>query len=331
MRRVTAACFVVILAAAGIGATALAQQQPQSTQQAPVNREDRVVITGMVPVPDVGEGAPLFTTLDIKDIEEKARDVAIDSASDYMTCSPGRRVIAPMTCKPNGAITITDLLACEVEYGNKAANLAFMAAKVTAAAEDSRRAAARGEVSVRVVEETELARQEAVNKMNEARQKLLEVQARMADFQNMAMMRGHFPDTAQLDAMEMNRKEAGWGLGIAQPDVPEGLSITNIRAVQSKDKKGDFVVVQGEIRNGNAKSAKIPNLSTTLVDDKGWPLATTSVSPSKKGSIPAGKSYPFAFEVRPAPQMMRNAVVSFAPKRIPPPRIHMNGLLCPRG
>lgn len=67
--------------------------------------------------------------------------------------------------------------------------------------------------------------------MQKGREKFLEVQARMADFQKAALgFQG--PGLAHL---EMKRRQAGWGLGLAQPDIPEGLSIINVRVVQYRD------------------------------------------------------------------------------------------------
>jgi hypothetical protein len=315
VRRVIATSLIALTAAA-----AGAQQAPQQT---PVDGGERVIVYGMVPIPDVGEGAPRFTSKDVEVIEKAARDVVTDSSRDMRIC----QVPAGTFCKLDGRPQ--ELLACEVEYGAKAANLAGMAVSASAAAEAVRRAAAKGEADMKAVEEAELVRQEAVNKMQEARQKLLEIRARMGDIQKNAMgFRGW-----DANHQEMKRRKAGWGLGVAVPDVPEGLSIINVKVTQLADTKGkgDFARVQGDIRNSGAKSAKIPGLAATLIDEKGFPLNTTSVSPSNKGSIPAGKTRPFQFDMRPAPELTKTAIVTFAPEGAPEPRIRMNGILCPRG
>jgi hypothetical protein len=283
---------------------------------------ERVVVTGMVPIPDVGEGAPRFTSKDVKAIEEAARDVATDSRQDIQRCKPSGQPAA--SCNPAGGLQ--QVLACEAEYATEAANLAGKASSASAAAEDVRRAAAAGQADMKAVEAAELVRQEAVNKMQKARQKLIETQARLADLQVNAM--GFFHK--DLNALEMKRKKAGWGLGIAKPDVPEGLSLTNIKVTQYEDKKGEFARIQGEIRNGGDKPARIPGLAATLVDEKGFSLNTTSVSPAKGGTISPGKAKPFSFDMRPAPALTKTAIVTFASNATPEPRLRMNGLICPR-
>jgi len=178
---------------------------------------------------------------------------------------------------------------------------------------------------MKAVEEAELVRQAAVNQMQKARQKLLEMRARIGDLQK-GMMGFRGWDPAH---QEMKRRKAGWGLGVAVPDVPAGLSIVNTKVTQYTDAKGEFVRIQGEIRNSGRSSAKIPGLAATLVDEKGFPLNTTSVSPSNKGSIPAGKTRPFQFDMRPAPELTKTAVVTFAPDGAPQPRTRINDILCP--
>ena len=312
MRRVVAALIVVLSAAAA------------NAQQTPVESErERVVITGMVPIPDVGEGAPRFTSKDVEVIEEAARDVAADAQRDMRRCR-----IQDMTtttfCKPSGSLQ--EVIACEIEYATQAANLAGKAADATAAAEDARRAAAAGSLDMKSVEAAELVRQEAVNKMQQARQKLIEAQARMADLQKRQMgFQGW-----DADHQEMKRKQAGWGLGIAKPDVPDGLSLINIKVNQYEDKKGEFARIQGEIRNSGDKPVKIPGLAATLLDEKGFPLNTTTVLPANGRRIAPGKASPFSFDMRPVPALTSAAFVTFASDAAPPPRIRMNGALCPR-
>lgn len=295
---------------------------PMAAQQATASVEtDRVVVTGIAPFPDVGEGAPRFTAKDVGTIEKELRDAVTASQADYRTCG----VPANTKCVLNRGIQ--ELLACEIEYGAKAANLAVAAINATEAAEKARRDTAAGKATVPELIDTELARQEAVNEMQKGRQRFLEVQARMADVQRAASgFQG--PDPAHL---ELKRRQAGWGLGVVQPDIPDGLTITNVRVVQYRDlKKGEFARIEGEIVNSGAKPAKIPGLSATLVDEKGSPLHTLSVAPAKRGNIAPGKSRAFSFDIKPAPDLAERAVVTFASDVAPPPRIKMNGILCPR-
>ena len=159
--------------------------------------------------------------------------------------------------------------------------------------------------------------------MQKQRLKLLEIQANIGVMQKLRLMGRKQVDTADLMAHSIKREQAGWGLGIAQPDTPKGLAVSDVKASLHSDRKGEFVIVQGLIRNSEKKSSKIPDLSATLVDERGWPLVTVSVSPVQKRSIPGGGSHPFGFEVRPAPQAMEKAVVYFASRYTPPARMGM--------
>ena len=327
MRGIAGACLIAAMAGIGFASVAFAQQSPAQTQQAPIDTGERVVVTGMVPIPDVGEGAPLFTSLDVEQIEAAVRTIETDARRDMRRCNKpafGARQI--VDCKPTGSLN--ELLACEIEHSNKAANLAFKAARVTATAEDSRRAAARGEADMKAVEDTELARQEAVRNMQNARQQLLETRARLADMLDAKMSGAQGRDP---DHEEAQRRKAGWELGIAKPDVPEGLSIQKVQVIERKDKKGAFVLVQGEIHNSNTSAISVPGLSATLLDENGFPLQTQAVSPTTKRKIPAGKSHAFGFEIRPAPQMLKTAIVTFVSSAEPPPRINVTGVICPYG
>jgi hypothetical protein len=175
---------------------------------------------------------------------------------------------------------------------------------------------------MREVESRELDRQKSINFLQMARADLVEAQAMIGDFQDISLNH-RTPDWLDLRMRQQQRKKDRVGLGVAMPDEHKGLDIKNVVASQHKDKKGkDMVVVRGEIVNANAKSASIPDLFVALVDDRGWPLTNTTVSPpwTKKGIGP-GKTKSFAVEVRPAPELLKTAVVTFAPKHAPEPRM----------
>jgi hypothetical protein len=319
VRRALAVSLVAITAAA-----AAAQQAPQT----PVDGGERVIVYGMVPIPDVGEGAPQFTAKDVDAMEEAARKTMADTRSDTRRCSnsPLIPVVSP-TAPPSMVV----LLAHEFEAAMKVANMADRAYAVTLAAEASRRDAASGAGNMQIVEQRELERQEAVNKLQEARAELFEVQAMIGDFQD--MMRGERRKTgiawSDLDMRALNRKKDGVGLNIAMPNLHPGLDIQNVVASQHKDRKGkDMVVVRGDIVNTGAKSATIPELFVALVDEQGWTLTNTTVSPPpfQKG-IGAGKRKAFQVEVRPAPEALKTAVVTFAAKHAVEPRMGVS-LFC---
>lgn len=285
---------------------------------------ERVVVYGMVPVPDVGEGAPLFTAQDLGKMESDAHKAVADTRSDVRKCG-GRPT--GIVFNPAERPSLGNLLAQEFEVGNRVANAAGKAQQVTERAEKARRDAASGAIEMDVVIALELERQAAVNTLQEARADLVEAQAMIGDFQDMSLGQraraGVGVEWGDLEMRALNRKREGVGLGLAFPQTHKGLDIQKVQASQHKDKKGkDMVVVRGEIVNSNTKSATIPDLSLALVDERGWVLATATVSPPpfQKG-IGAGKTRPFAVEVRPAPEALKTAIVTFAAKHAAEPRM----------
>jgi hypothetical protein len=258
-------------------------------------------------------------------MEEAARKTMADTRSDARKCSgSGLMPIVGVGDPPS----MIHLLVLEYEAAMKVANMADKAAAVTLAAEASRRDAANGAGSMQIVEQRELERQEAVNKLQEARAELFEAQAMIGDAQD--LMRKNRPvDWLDLDMRALNRKKDGVGLNIAMPNLHPGLDIQNVVASQHKDKKGkDMVVVRGDIVNTGSKSATIPELFVALVDEQGWTLTNMTVSPPpfQKG-IGAGKRKPFQVEVRPAPEALKTAVVTFAARHAVDPRMGV-GFFC---
>ncbi len=316
MRRIGGRHLTGLLAAGVIAcASAIAQQIEPSSR-------DRVVVVGTVPIPDVGEGAPIFTSIDVETIEHAARKTATDARRDFQRCR-GERDPVLAVCFPNTDSGLRDMLACEFEYATKAANLANIAAEATRAAEDVRSAAAAGKADTSAVEATELVRQDAVNRMRAAQLKLLEQQGVIGDYQKAALSQGRQSSLA----LAVERKRAGKGVGAGMPDKPAGLSITNVTALIRIDKKGEFVLVQGRIQNSGPNGANVPDLTATLIDERGYPLISTTVSPKPKRSIAATSTQDFAFEVRPAFQATNRAIVTFASKLTPAPRLGV-GLFC---
>jgi len=101
-------------------------------------------------------------------------------------------------------------------------------------------------------------------------------------------------------------------------------------ANQQKDKKGkDVVVVRGEIANSGRAPAPVPSLSVSLVDERGWVMYSSTVESTGAlwRNIGAGKSKAFVVEVRPAPELLKTAVVTFAAKHAAEPRLGV-GVFC---
>lgn len=322
MRSIGLACLVAALAASA----ADAQKAPAEIPQTEVNGRDRVVITGMVPVPDVGRGAPLLTSRDVEAIEETARQAKGDAERDFRRCSnqPFVPIYDP------SSFSLANLLAGEYEASKRMITAADRARATTEKAEAARQDAAAGYVDMKVVNDTELARQEAVMKLQEARAGLAEMQAMIGDFQDMALgQRGRFM-SGGVEFLEraMRRQKENVGIGVAKSANVPGLDIRNVRARQVTDRKGkDLVLVEGDLFNLGDKAVKIPALSAALIDDRGWVLTNTTVEPAQKKSLPAGKTQAFRIEMRPAPELLKAAVVTIAAETHAEPRLGV-GAFC---
>ena len=333
-----AAVALVFNAFAGSGNAqqALAPDAPQSQAATqPEQKTDRVVITAMVPVPNVGEGAPYRTLDDIMRMKDEAtgqRGESIRDIQQYRRCRQQQSDFSQRRLS-DAFPSLEGLLEKEIDLAFRVSALAGKAEAATRAAEDSRRRAADGEADVKTVEAAELARQDAINKLDEARLKYREAGAAIADFQELqrrgrpASANGQFTDDndaiawTDLDIRAAQRREAGWWDGIPAPDIPKGLAIAGIEARQFTDRKGVFIEVTGEIRNSGAKAASVPDLVVSALDGRGWVVEATPLSAPPSVKIPAGGSKPFAYQMRPPPAPGSKIAVSFGSKIAPPSRL----------
>jgi len=306
----------LVFAAAG-------QQPPHGTdaqQSGDASEQDRVVIVGTVPIPDVGEGAPRFTSRDVEDIRERAEDTAIQAERDLERCTGTPRGYLRPRCDHR---SFTGLLVCEKEYAIKAGNLAGKAAAATKIAEDVRGAAAAGRADSRAVEAAELNRQEAVNKMQDAREELYETQADIGVWQEL-LLRGRKNIELDVMAASVQRKRAK-----EQGRPADGLSVVGVEAALLKDGKGPHVLIQGRITNIGEGPVRVPNLTALLLDERDWVLAKQLVSPTGAPQIASGSSHDFRFTMQPVPDAMKKAVVMIASPSEPPPRYQI-GAFCSR-
>lgn len=317
---------LALLAAAFGASSALAQMRVALPK---TDDADKVVITGMVPIPDVGEGAPQFTAQDLASLQADVEKTQATSRSDAGRCGG-----APTGIRfdPVGAPSIGNLLAQEFEASTNVLAAASRAETVTAAAELSRRDAADGKVDTKAVEAAELKRQEAVRNLQKAREALAEAQAMIGDYQDFVLRGRKESDITwgDLDGKALNRRKEHVGIGIGEPPVLDALKITGIKAHQFRDTKAkgkDFVRVSGEIRNTSNATVAIPGLSVALVDQAGWVLNSQALEAEHNKSVGAGKSAPFQIDLRPAPGAMKTAVVTFAAKSAAKPRIGI-GFFC---
>lgn len=285
---------------------------------------DRVVITGMVPIPDVGPGAPRYTSADIAKIEQQSLDTAFQAYLDYERCSGIPKGYPQPPCNESALYfgEIVGIAACERDYANMAANMAGKAATVTGEAEAVRREAAAGRASASDVEAAELKRQDAVSKMQKAREKLDDARAAMGIAQEMALS----GPQVGLDFYGEVRSRKKFQ---NRPGVFPGVRIEGVRTVLQRDKK-ESVLIQGTIRNTTAKTVEVPGLVAMLFDERDWVVARKSVTPDKKFVVAGNSSKPFGLQIEFAPQAMKRAIVAFAHESEPPPRIGV-GAVCGAG
>jgi Protein of unknown function (DUF3426) len=328
MRRLPIVALATLLALSGLPGAALGQMRvtlPQS--QTAVDSGDKVVITGMVAIPDVGEGAPQFTARDLTVLQSEAEQTQMKSRSDAGRCG-GSPV--GISFNPTGAPSMSNLLAQEFEASTRVIAAAGNAQKVTAAAEQARHDAADGKIDIKAVEDAELKRQESVRGLQKARETLAEAQAMLGDFEDM-MLHGRKEsdiDWGELDGRALRREKEHVGVGIGDPQPVDYLEIRNIQAHQFRDKKGkDFVRVSGAIHNKATSTVPIPALSFALIDHAGWVLQSQTVTAEHNKSIGPDKTAPFQVDLRPAPDALKTAIVSFAAKAAAQPRLGV-GYFC---
>jgi hypothetical protein len=331
---------------------ASAQQQPAGQQPAPVQQPplgqqpaapvqdggERVTVIGIVPVPDVGEGAPYLTVEDLSAIESQTRRNASTAQSDARAFRTCRLKGDPLESRLSYLYpSLEALLDEEVSAGNRVAIQAGRAQEATKAAEQARLDAAGGKADLRTVEAAELARQAAIGKLDEARIKYLEAGAAVADFQDLER-RGRVVISAgsssgapsgvpimwsDLDTRAKRRRDAGWWLGIPVPEPEDGLHIQGIEAHERTEKGRPFVEITGQIRNDLDRAAPVPELVVSAIDSKGFVLTAQPVSTGSGARIPARAARNFAFELRPSPEAISKVTVSFSSKIAPPPRMRI--------
>jgi hypothetical protein len=345
------ALHVAVSGCIALSAFAASAQQPQQpsppAQQQPgapaPDGGERVTVIGIVPVPDVGDGAPYLSVEDLGAIENQTRRNASTAQSDARSIRICRLKGDPLESRLSYLYpSLEALLDEEVSAGNRVAIEAGRAQEATKAAEQARLDAAGGKVDMKAVETAELARQAAIAKLDEARIKYLEAGAAIADFQDLER-RGRvvvnagsssappsgIPITwSDLEARARRRRDAGWWLGIPVPEPEDGLSIQRIEAHERTEKGKRFVEVTGQIRNDLDKAASVPELVISALDSRGFVLLAQPATAGSGARIPARAARNFAFEVRPSPEAISTVTVSFSSKIAPPPRMRIERPNC---
>jgi hypothetical protein len=319
------------------GADIPADAQPITPQQAtPASDRDRVVITGMVPIPNVGPGAPYHSPEELAALSDKTqKDILHTDAVDMRTrlCRlagpPGKSRLSL------NYPTLEALMDTEIETGRRLSTEADRAKAATEAAEQSRREAADGKADAKAVEQAELARQVAVNKVEEARVKFLEAGAALADFQDFERQGYVIPDLNQeaapsgkiltwseLDVRADRRRKAGYWQGVPVPDPAPGLHIEQVEAHQKEGKRGPVIEITGMLRNDRNATISVPGLNVVAIDKQGFILLATPIDASGS-SVPPMSSRVFSYELKPAPDAITRVSVTFASSLAPPPRTYL--------
>ena len=340
------------LAAACIGLalslSALAQQAPAAQAPAPqtpladqaASPGNRVRVLGMIPPPDVGQGAPYHSPEEISEIASTAgrdatqanidsrvagkNDDCRDSQTDMNT--PGG--VDPLKRVAMNTPRLQGLYRDEKNQASRVASLAAKALQATNSAEDARRDAADGKYDKSRVERTEITRQKAVNELDKARLKLMETQARIADYGYIRMRNGgQTIEWIDLDMKAIQRRKAGWGLGVPKETKVGGLTVANMNGGEFEDERGFYILIAGVVVNSGSTAETVPEFIITILDQKNLPLRNVLGSPQNRTTLPPGGQLPFRYTLRPSPEHIGHIALNFASGKEPPPEIPV-GLLC---
>jgi hypothetical protein len=312
-------------------------QPPAPSASAESKDGERVIVIGSVPVPNVGAGAPYHSVEDLAQIDKEAKREAGSSLVDARSLRQCRLQGSPLDSRLSYIYPSMELLLDEeVQAAYRVTIEVKRSQLATEAAEKSRVDAAAGNVDMKAVEAAELARQAAVNKLDEARIAFLEAGAAIADFQELER-RGRVavnvanPDAEDglpilwddLEERAERRRKAGWWLGIPVPEPYDGLHILQIEARERTEKGRPVLMVTGQVRNDRDRSVSLPEMVVSAVDSKGFVLIAKPVGANSGVRIPAKSARNFAYELRPSPGAASKVAVSFASKIGPPPRLRV--------
>lgn len=327
------------LAAGVLVCAATAQQAPPQAPAGADTGGERVTVIGMVPPPNVGEGAPYHSPEDIEAIGQAAARVASDAMSDGreagrsdacrdsvpdMMTSPNRN---PLDRVPTNIPRLQGLYRDKKSQAQKISQLAGKALDATEKAEDARRAAAQGASNNNVVEKTELARQKAVNTLEKARLKLMEIEASIADYGDLALRNsGQQIEWVDLDMRAVQRRRNGWGLGVPKESkLP--LAVVNTQASENLGDKGYYLRLTGVIVNTGDKPLAVPDFVVSILDERGFPLRNVLASVPSRIRLQPGGVQPFSYDVQPSPRYVGRIVINFASGAEPPPELPVS-LIC---
>jgi len=327
-------------AATSLGVLGLRAQTPPSEPGATVSE---LVITAPneAPVPQVGTGAPLFSPAELSAAANEARREASGAAGNARRCATQFNDSNMMSAR-----TVRELLAAGYRAEQQAQRLLMIASQTASEASSKarldRQAAARGELSNEALEASELERQQAVRRYILAREGSEDAVKVVAEAQKLIREAATmYPDPAaaepsilayvrgQLRMPGPDGRFAPAPVKAAVAPEHRDLALQDIVARQREDRKGTFLVVSGKIHNGRDKSAPMPSLSVSAVDESGFPIRTQTAD--GRGAIPAGGTIPFQYELRPRPLQTKTVIVTFASRTRPPMNLPAGMPLFPPG
>jgi hypothetical protein len=339
--------------ASALTVSALAQQAPQTPpsqtpSQTPLADQaaspgNRVRVTGMIPPPDVGAGAPYHSPEEISEIASTASRAAISANADSRTAgrsdacrdsipdmnTPGN--IDPLARVAMNTPRLQGLYRDERTQATRVATLAAKALDATNQAEDARRDAADGNYDKARVEKTEITRQKAINDLEKARLKLMEAQAAIADYGYISRNNGRQEVTwMEIEQKDLERHRAGWGLGAPKMAKVGGLKVADMKSGEFQDDHGFYILISGVVVNTGAKAETVPEFVVTILDAKGFPLRNVLGSPGSGLRLKPEEQLPFRYVLRPSPEHIGRITINFASGKEPPPETPVS-LLCEAG
>ena len=285
-----AAVFSTTIAPSGLHAQ---DAPPDSPSVVPL------VVTGVVPIPDIGQGAPQFSADELT----VRRDVARKEARAFSDCQRKADGVIPRV--------LFNVLAKDARERER---LLVKAQAATLAAETVRTEAAKGLRTQAEVETAELARQAAVNAF------VNQPKATSADADAMdlrASRPGRNPSMAPLvdglarvvdERLKLYQDARGTS---AAPSYYADLRIQGVTLSQDEDEAGGFFLIKGEVVNPRRSTIPMPPLSFLVFDKHGLELDRHSTWPERTARIGPGASRPFQFAIRPSLRYATTVRVTF--------------------
>lgn len=306
VRRPALLCAVSLLAAAF---PAMAQDTESQDLDNEVTEVLGVTISATgIPVPDVGEGAPLFTPAMIREKRDQGRQ-----DNSYYTRNRERLYecyIEAYEVPPNyERLQGYDLA---IDASQRLRSFTVSAEQLTNEALEARIAFGRGEATREDIERTELARQEAVVRMMIAEADLQEAKAVALDIQALAHSRAPldiWPGTIASNAALRNA--AAQDPYQLVPLQYRDLALEELQVAERVTESGETaLMVRGAIRNTRTNSIPAPPIAVTAVDEFGFALQSETAA--GRSRIEPGQAMPFAYELNPSPALSHTVLVTFA-------------------